>query len=559
MPMTPNDNTAIPRPTEGGAGGHGEDLDPAEIRWHQLQHLKRQVPMMTAVSIVNALALAAVLGGWPPAPLSIFWAAAVVLPSLYNFLGSRRRRRSAPAVRQASKAAIWRSIAWSAYMGAVWGSIGPVFLDGASLVEIVFPVFVIGGMMAGLVASLAPLPGNVAAFGITAGIPTFATLALGATQLEHGMAAMFALFCVGLGIAAWNAYHRFREILAMKRDLSATSDLLTDAIESTGEAFALYGPDGRLLMANSQFENFFPQGAAQRPPFEDTALELADGRWVKSSQKPTRAGGRVEVYSDVTVLKKQEDALIAARIEAEAADRAKSQFLAVMSHELRTPLNSVIGFAELLGRERVAMSADRVREYSGVIVKSGRHLLELITDILNLSRIEAGRYDLHEEQVDIDAMLSEIAESFAPQMETAGLELSLRPGFGGLMSADARALRQILDNLISNALKFTEPGGRIVIATECRYGDVRIIVEDSGIGIPQESQTIIFEPFRQVDERLARAKGGTGLGLPLVRRLAELHGGSATVESKPGRGSRFMVHLPAERILSLSAAGCASA
>lgn len=539
------------------AGGAG--LDPSEVRWNQLQHLRRQVPMMAAVSIVNALVLAVVLGGWPPAPLPILWAAAIVLPSLYNLLGSRRRRNHSPSCRQASKAAIWRSIGWSAYMGAAWGSVGPLFLYGASPTETVFPVFVIGGMMAGLVASLSPLPGNVAAFGIAAGIPTFATLALGASQLERGMAAMFALFCIGLGIAAWNAHHRFREILAVKRDLSATSDLLADAIESTGEAFALFGPDGRLLMANSQFETFFPQGAPEKQAFEDAALELADGRWVKPSQKPTRAGGRVEVYSDVTVLKKQEDALIAARIEAEAADRAKSQFLAVMSHELRTPLNSVIGFAELLGRETVAMSAERVREYSGVIVKSGRHLLELITDILNLSRVEAGRYDLHEDQVDIDAMLLEIAESFAPQMEAAGLELSLQPGFGGLICADARALRQILDNLISNALKFTEPGGRIVVATDRLYGDMRIVVEDSGIGIAQESQTIIFEPFRQADERLARAKGGTGLGLPLVRKLAELHGGSATVESKPGRGSRFTVRIPAERILSPSAADCASA
>jgi len=532
-----------------------------EMRWHQFEHLLRQVPMMTAVSIINALILLLVLGGRPPAAPAILWASLIIFPSLYNLLRSIHRRRQRSRSREVTARAMRHSVIWSGYMGAMWGASAPLFLtlNATSSSEVILPIFLIGGMMAGMVASLSPLPRNLAAFGIAAGVPTFAVLLLGDTPVERAMASMFALFCIGLAIAAWNAYHRFREMLEMKRTLLATSDLLADAIESTDEAFALYGPDKRQLLANQQFRHFFPKGAPPDGRPDQTALQLEDGRWVIPSQRPTRGGGRVEVYTDVTALKCQEDALVAARLEAESANRAKSKFLAVMSHELRTPLNSIIGFAELLGNEKLAHSPSTVREYANVIVKSGRHLLELITDILNLSRIEADRYELHEESIDIDAMLEDVSESFAPQLREAGIALDSRPGFGGHLKADRRAIRQILDNLISNALKFTERGGRITLCSDDYEGGCRLIVQDTGIGIAKTAQDLIFEPFRQADERLARAKGGTGLGLPLVRRLAELHGGSATVESQPGHGSRFVVSLPADRVVNVRTSDRATA
>jgi signal transduction histidine kinase len=236
---------------------------------------------------------------------------------------------------------------------------------------------------------------------------------------------------------------------------------------------------------------------------------------------------------------------------AAAASQAKSQFLAAMSHELRTPLNAIIGFSEILGREMYgALGSPRYRDYAGTIRDSGRHLLELINDILDFSKLDAGRLELDEDSVDLTDVVREAVRMTQTQAIEASVEVRehLDPETP-VLRADRRRARQIVLNLLANAIKFTPPGGRVEIATFRCVEGVRLTVSDTGIGIAQEDIPRALERFGQVDNRLARKYDGTGLGLPLSKRLAEMHDGTLHLESEVGRGTTVSVTFPVDRVV----------
>jgi signal transduction histidine kinase len=229
----------------------------------------------------------------------------------------------------------------------------------------------------------------------------------------------------------------------------------------------------------------------------------------------------------------------------EAASRNKSEFLANMSHELRTPLNAVIGFSEVLRERMFGELNPKQMEYVGDIHASGRHLLSLINDILDLSKIEAGRMELDLGPFDLPAAIESALTLVRERAVRHGvtLELNLDPRLGDFVG-DERKIRQVLLNLLSNAVKFTPDGGRIGVTAAPGDGVVEIAVADSGVGIAPEDQAAIFEEFRQAGSDTARKQEGTGLGLALARRFAELHGGTIRVQSEVGKGSMFTVTLP---------------
>ncbi len=231
--------------------------------------------------------------------------------------------------------------------------------------------------------------------------------------------------------------------------------------------------------------------------------------------------------------------------ELEAANRHKSEFLANMSHELRTPLNAIIGFSEVLLERMFGDVNPKQEEYLQDIVASGRHLLYLINDILDLSKVEAGRMDLELTAFDLRLALENALTLIRERAARHGLSVGLHvePGVGEIVG-DERKVKQVLLNLLSNAVKFTPPGGRIDVRAGPVEGAVEVAVTDTGIGIAPEDQEAIFEEFRQVGADEARKREGTGLGLTLVRKLVELHGGRLRVESEPGRGSTFTFTLP---------------
>jgi signal transduction histidine kinase len=250
---------------------------------------------------------------------------------------------------------------------------------------------------------------------------------------------------------------------------------------------------------------------------------------------------------DQTEREEAETLILAARDEAERANLAKTEFVAHMSHELRTPLTSVIGFSEVLYYGLVGPMNDVQREYLANIQSSGEHLLSLINDILDLSRVESGTLDLRFETLEVRGLIESCLPLVRNRAERGRIKLSLKAGAGLRVRGDARKLRQVLVNLISNAVKFTPEGGRVTITTKAVPGVDRleIAVTDTGIGISPEDQARLFRPFSRVGSEQFE---GTGLGLVITRRLVELHGGTIAVSSLPGQGSTFTVQLPREMI-----------
>ena len=247
-------------------------------------------------------------------------------------------------------------------------------------------------------------------------------------------------------------------------------------------------------------------------------------------------------------LVQSETDLVLTRDHAEAANRAKSEFLAVMSHELRTPLNAIIGFAEMMMRSSFGpLGHKRYEEYVGDIHASGGHLLEMVNDILDLTKAEAGKLELQIEAVDMVEVADTACRMVAPQARAENITVSNRlPRNLPLLQGDARRLTQILLNFISNAVKFTNAGGRIDIDGYIEEdGSLLISVRDNGIGIAEADIPRVMKIFQQIENGHTRRYGGTGLGLPLAKRLIELLGGSLILESKLGSGTRVAAHFPA--------------
>lgn len=285
----------------------------------------------------------------------------------------------------------------------------------------------------------------------------------------------------------------------------------------------------------------------------EVRLRLASGgeRWCLLNARRIFADryDLVEVIGtliDLDEVKRDQLALMAAKREAETANRAKSEFLSTMSHELRTPLNAVIGLTESLLEDGTDGDPERLRKYLEIIHRSGRQLLSQINDVLDLARIEAGQIRLVSAPVDLGAVAGLSAEAHQRAARARGILLSSRRSEQcWRVAADERLLRQALGNLLSNAIKFTPEGGKVVVEVDGVGADeVRVTVRDSGIGIPPEKVGLLFRPFLQLDSSLTRKFGGTGLGLSLVDRIVRMHGGRVEVQSAVGQGSSFSVVLP---------------
>ncbi len=287
-------------------------------------------------------------------------------------------------------------------------------------------------------------------------------------------------------------------------------------------------------------------------------VERADGLgakhiWVEMRCQPVGprngvmgAGSVIAVTRDISLRKIEADTIAHARDEAERASRAKTSFLATMSHELRTPLSAIIGFSELLHRDLLIKARDpKQADYCRIIHQSGEHLLSLVKDLLDVSKIESGKLSVVPEALDITEVAPCAMETLRPMAQTKGVALvcDIAESLPDVL-ADRRAVRQILINLVSNACKFTGAGGEVRLTAQRIGSELEIAVRDTGIGIAPEHIAKLGQPFYQIDTRYARENEGAGLGLSIVRGLLELQGGTLSIESEVGKGSRFMITLP---------------
>jgi signal transduction histidine kinase/DNA-binding NarL/FixJ family response regulator/HPt (histidine-containing phosphotransfer) domain-containing protein len=377
-------------------------------------------------------------------------------------------------------------------------------------------------------------------------------------------------------------------------ELDAERTLLREVLDSTDALVTLFDADARVILANRRHhellaapQELFAPGVTFREgirwliergdfgPVEDAGAEaearqrmiysglgpgqsqrdarqMPDGRWVEFTYTMLSGNRMISHARDVTQLKSSEQAALAAQAEAEAARdaaeaaaQAKSAFLAAMSHEIRTPMNGVLGMLEIL--DRSALGPDQARSVV-VMRESAQSLLRIIDDVLDFSKIEAGRMEVEALPFSLHGLIEGTVETLLPQARQRGLTLFADPPDPGpdWLEGDPTRVRQILFNLVGNALKFTERGFVRLAAQTRAEGDratVRLIVEDSGVGMDEETLVRLFRPFTQADSSTTRRFGGTGLGLSIVRRLAELMGGEVSAESTPGRGSRFTVTL----------------
>ena len=385
---------------------------------------------------------------------------------------------------------------------------------------------------------------------------------------------------------------------------------LRDAIETIPEAFVLWDAENRLVLCNSNFQDLhqLPDEAVvagtsyetivatgRKPLIRATIAhdceprgartfeaQLEDERWMHISERRTKDGGYVSVGTDITKIKQHEQKLIEGekrqraiivdlrksqqalerqtaeladlaekyaeeKTRAEEANAAKSKFLANMSHELRTPLNAIIGFSEIMESGMFGpLGADKYIEYSRDIRESGQYLLDVINDILDMSKIEAGGIRLSPEAVELDTLLADCIRVVSTRASEKRLAIKAEVEPAIHLNADRRALKQIALNLLSNAVKFTPDGGAVTVQGRLRGGAVIIGIRDNGIGIPRQALQKLGRPFEQVESQLTKRHQGSGLGLAIAKSLVELHGGAMRIRSRLGRGTLVMVRLPAD-------------
>jgi signal transduction histidine kinase len=274
---------------------------------------------------------------------------------------------------------------------------------------------------------------------------------------------------------------------------------------------------------------------------------LADGRWILIEERRTADGGLIGLRVDITELKEQAERLTQAVQAAEQANRAKTQFLSNMSHEIRTPLNGVLGLAHVLKRSPLDEQQSRL---VGTIIESAALLERLLSDVLDLARIESGRLEVRREAFDLEALARETLANFEPQAADKGLvlRLDLAPHAHGRVWGDPVRLRQVLGNLLSNAVKFTAEGSVTLCVRRCDDRFAELTVIDTGIGFAPDQAERLFERFVQADGSITRRFGGSGLGLAICRELTGMMGGQIGASAEPGRGARFRVVLPLARV-----------
>jgi signal transduction histidine kinase len=481
-----------------------QDVGAQEIRFDQVRLLARNVPAILIANLLNSLLTVAFFGDVaPPLALGVWLMLTVTLSALGSWMWWARRDES--FWREVDASVIRRITLSAALGGGLWGLFALIVFPPDSLAHQVLLALVVGSTAAASLVSLQSIPLASASYILLSLAPLIVSFGRVGDPLHWFMTEMLAAYTVVLIALSHNSYASFLEGVRLRL---TNAELLE-----------------RAAVAN-----------------ETLKRNVGELEW-----------SRNRLIQQATQLRKLAHEATLDRQKADAANLAKSAFLANMSHELRTPLSAIIGFSEMMQHEALGpVGSTRYRAYADDINRSGMHLLELVNDLLDLSKIEAGKMELVEDLVDIGQLIADCLALLRDTAARADIELAvdkdprLPPVY-----ADERKLKQILINLLSNALKFTDAGGGVeIVAAVAASGGLQVSVRDSGVGIRPEDIAKAFEPFGQLRAAIESGQPGTGLGLPLSRKLAELHGGTLEIESAADRGTTVMLSLPRERVQS---------
>ncbi|MEQ9316215.1 MAG: ATP-binding protein, partial [Henriciella sp.] len=525
-------------------------------REQQMLVVKHQLTM-GAINIFNGGFVA--IGAASKVPLAniAIWYVPIFLMGVIQLL-SWVKLRNAPPPKRVSGGYLRKGEYVALGVGMIWGSASLLLSVEGDTAHTMFVWMMQTGMAAGLVSTLAPVPRITARFAFACMMPLAIINFARGGDYALTIATLGLIFLAALIHGSINSYGQLKSMVSTVHSSREAREKLADAIDSSNDAFAFYDDENQLLLANTRHKDWF---GVERPDFqkgeESVPVLLKSGRWLMRSSRETGEGGAVVVHPDITTLKTRERELIEAQREAVEADAAKSRFLSTMSHELRTPMNIILGFSKLMnGDSKLRLSENEIREYADNIHTSGTHLLRLINDIIDYSKVGLDRIAINPVEVETRRLLTEsitLAAGFENKSTLDSFDVAVSSKLAHMM-VDETAIKRVLINLITNAIRFNRDGKKVVIRAGLdTHGAPFIAIRDFGRGIPEDKLERVFEAFYQGDNELDRSHGGTGLGLTLCRHLARLMSGDVVLKSRIGVGTTAVLCLPKQVLLDVPA------
>ncbi|MEM7491917.1 MAG: HAMP domain-containing sensor histidine kinase [Pseudomonadota bacterium] len=523
----------------------------ADVYLRQQILLTKQQLQMGFINTLAALLVAVTAWGSTSPYIVGGWTGLVCFLGLLQVYGFWRKR-SSPEPKSVSGSYLKKAEYASLFAGVLWGSTSLLFQAPSGGSELTLFLYVMhAGMAAGVASIITPLPRHVLRFSIPCLMsPTFAFMTYDG-DFAVPVTIMSVLLLIALTNSSIMSYKQFRASIARAYETLQATNTLSKAINASNDTFAFYGQDGQLVLANDRHKDCFSTDLKR-----DFFGAVTDGartvrhqdRWLLRSVRDVESGGTVIVHTDVTGLKQRERELVEARREAEEADKAKGRFLSTMSHELRQPLHVIIGNSTLMSSgSLVELQPHEVQEYADDIHIHGEHLLRLIDDIIDYSKVGLDRFRLKPSRIDVRAMIAKsvsLAAQFEGVRDYSALEVSVSPKLRELY-VDEFVTQRILISLLSNAFRHGGNSSRLAIKARLdESGRPYISVRDFGSGLSEDDLKRVFEPFYQKDNSLSRETSGAGLGLTISRHLARLQDGDVILKSRIGAGTNATIILP---------------